>query len=538
MGKSIISGINARNALLNSINKLADTIKVTLGPKGKNVVIANEFLIPYITNDGATIAREIEFDDRLENVGVELVKGVTQSTNELAGDGTTTAIILAQALLQEGLKYIENGYNPLILKSEIEKCIKQLVKEIKKLSNEVKTVEEIKNIAKISCSNNEIGDLIGEAMNKIGLNGNITIEESQSINTTLNIVSGYQLDYGYVSSFLQTDNSKQVADFKNPYILITDYKILSIDIILPVLEKIIEINGNLVIFCESIDDSVLSNLILNKVRNILNITIIKVANEGERRKNILTDIAIITGGNYFSKEAELEFNNITLNNLGKASQIQVYKDKTIIINGNGDEDKFSKYISEIKNQLESQNIEFEKDILKERISRLTGCAAIIKVGALTELELKEKKMKIEDALCSTKAALKEGILPGGEITYLYLSKYLQEKNIGEKVLKHALSVPFKQLLINSGLEYEEIYNKIKNEKFGIGCNVYNNKIVDMKKEGIIDPTAVSRIALESAANIVSLILTTESIVVDTSKETLNKKEFNEEILNNSISGTY
>ncbi len=535
MGKSIISGINARNILLNSINKLADTIKVTLGPKGRNVVIANEFLTPYITNDGATIAREIEFDDRLENVGIELIKGVTQSTNDLAGDGTTTATILAQALLQEGLKYIEDGYNPLILKNEMEECIKKLINEIKKLSSEVKTVDEIKNIARISCNNNEIGDLIGKAMNKIGLNGNITIEESQSVETSLDIVNGYQLDYGYASSFLLTDHSKQVADFTDPYILITDIKISSLDIILPVLEKIIEVNGSLTIFCENIDENVLSNLILNKVRNIINVTVVKIANEGERRKNILTDISVITGGKYISNG---DFNTIDLNDLGRASQIQVYKDRTIVINGNGNKDKINKYIEEIKNQLESQSIDFEKDMLRERISRLTGCAAIIKVGALTELELKEKKMKIEDALCATKVALREGILPGGGITYLHLSNYIKEKNIGEKVIKNALKIPFKQLLINSGLEYEEVYNKIINEDFGIGCNVYNNRIVNMKDEGIIDPTAVSRVALESAVNIVSLILTTENIVVDTSKETFTKKEFNDEILNSSNSGTY
>lgn len=538
MGKNIIRGLEARNALLSGIDKLADTIKVTLGPKGRNVVIDNEFLNPYITNDGATIAREIELDNRLENVGVELIKEVTQNTNDLAGDGTTTATILAQALLHEGLKYIENGYNPLILKEEITECVKDIVDKMKQLSCEIKTIEEIKNIARISCGNNDIGDLIGESMSKIGLNGLITIEESQSTETTLDIVNGYELDYGYASSFLLTDNSKLVADFSDPYILITDSKIDSVDQIVNILEKIIELNGNLVIFCENIDESVLSNLILNKVRNILNVTVVKVADEGEKRKNILKDISIITGGKFISNDLNTNLSDIEISDLGRSLQIQVFKEKTIIINGKGNINEIEHYINQIENQFEKETVDFEKDILKQRLSRLTGSAAIIKVGALTELEMKEKKMKIEDALCSTKAALKEGILPGGAVTYLYLSQYIKDKNIGSKVLKMALEVPFRQLLINSGLDEEKIYNKVIKQDFGIGYDVVSNKIIDMKKNGIIDPTMVERVALEAAANIVSLILTTENIVIDTSKETLTKKELNDELIESSINGSY
>lgn len=538
MGKNIIRGLEARNALLSGIDKLADTIKVTLGPKGRNVVIDNEFLNPYITNDGATIAREIELDNRLENVGVELIKEVTQNTNDLAGDGTTTATILAQALLHEGLKYIENGYNPLILKEEITECVKDIVDKMKQLSCEIKTIEEIKNIARISCGNNDIGDLIGESMSKIGLNGLITIEESQSTETTLDIVNGYELDYGYASSFLLTDNSKLVADFSDPYILITDSKIDSVDQIVNILEKIIELNGNLVIFCENIDESVLSNLILNKVRNILNVTVVKVADEGEKRKNILKDISIITGGKFISNDLNTNLSDIEISDLGRSLQIQVFKEKTIIINGKGNINEIEHYINQIEHQFEKETVDFEKDILKQRLSRLTGSAAIIKVGALTELEMKEKKMKIEDALCSTKAALKEGILPGGAVTYLYLSQYIKDKNIGNKVLKMALEVPFRQLLINSGLDEEKIYNKVIKQDFGIGYDVVSNKIIDMKKNGIIDPTMVERVALEAAANIVSLILTTENIVIDTSKETLTKKELNDELIESSINGSY
>lgn len=538
MGKNIIRGLEARNALLSGIDKLADTIKVTLGPKGRNVVIDNEFLNPYITNDGATIAREIELDNRLENVGVELIKEVTQNTNDLAGDGTTTATILAQALLHEGLKYIENGYNPLILKEEITECVKDIVDKMKQLSCEIKTIEEIKNIARISCGNNDIGDLIGESMSKIGLNGLITIEESQSTETTLDIVNGYELDYGYASSFLLTDNSKLVADFSDPYILITDSKIDSVDQIVNILEKIIELNGNLVIFCENIDESVLSNLILNKVRNILNVTVVKVADEGEKRKNILKDISIITGGKFISNDLNINLSDIEISDLGRSLQIQVFKEKTIIINGKGNINEIEHYINQIENQFEKEIVDFEKDILKQRLSRLTGSAAIIKVGALTELEMKEKKMKIEDALCSTKAALKEGILPGGAVTYLYLSQYIKDKNIGSKVLKMALEVPFRQLLINSGLDEEKIYNKVIKQDFGIGYDVVSNKIIDMKKNGIIDPTMVERVALEAAANIVFLILTTENIVIDTSKETLTKKELNDELIESSINGSY
>lgn len=538
MGKNIIRGVEARDALLSGIDKLADTIKVTLGPKGRNVVIANEFLNPYITNDGATIAREIELDNRLENVGVELIKEVTQNTNDLAGDGTTTATILAQALLHEGLKYVEDGYNPLILKEEITECVKDIVDKMKQLSCEIKTIEEIKNIARISCGNNEIGDLIGESMSKIGLNGLITIEESQSTETTLDIVNGYELDYGYASSFLLTDNSKLVADFSDSYILITDSKIDSVDQIVNILEKIIELNGNLVIFCENIDESVLSNLILNKVRNILNVTVVKIADEGEKRKNILKDISIITGGKFISNDLNINLSDIEISDLGRSLQIQVFKEKTIIINGKGNINEIEHYINQIENQFKKETVDFEKDILKQRLSRLTGSAAIIKVGALTELEMKEKKMKIEDALCSTKAALKEGILPGGAVTYLYLSQSMDDKNIGSKVLKMALEVPFRQLLINSGLDEEKIYNKVIKQDFGIGYDVVSNKIIDMKKNGIIDPTMVERVALEAAANIVFLILTTENIVIDTSKETLTKKELNDELIESSINGSY
>lgn len=530
MSKNIINGKNARNGLLNGINKLADTIKVTLGPKGRNVVISNEFNTPYITNDGATIAREIEFEDRLENVGVELIKGVTQKTNDLAGDGTTTATILAQALLIEGLKYIEKGYNPLILKEEIDTEIKYLIIKLKKLSTNIISVEEIKNIAKISCGNKEIGELIGESMDKIGLNGIITIEESQSIETKLDIVNGYEFEYGYASSYLLNDNNKMMADFSDPYILITDYKINSMDQIVNMLEKVIEINGNLVIICDSIDEQVLSTLILNKLRNIINLTVIKTNNDGENRKNTLNDIAVLTGGKFISCETNESLQNLTINDLGKSSQIKVFKDKTNIINGKGNIEEIKKHIEFIKKQLNNNMTDFEKDLLQNRLSKLTGSAAIIKVGALTELEMKEKKMKIEDALCSTKAALKEGILPGGGIAYLHLSKQIKNNNVGATILKEALQVPFKQLLINSGIIYNDILNQILKEDFGIGYDVITDKLVNMKEKGIIDSTMVERIALESASNIVSLILTTENVVLDISKDSLLKKEINDEII--------
>jgi chaperonin GroEL len=538
MSKNIISGIEARNALLNGINKLADTIKITLGPKGRNVVISNEYSTPYITNDGATIAREIELEDRLENVGVELIKGVSGKTNDLAGDGTTTATILAQALLIEGLKYVEKGYNPLILKEEIDKTVKDIVVKLKGLSTDITSTDEIKNIAKISCGNNEIGDLIGNAMDKIGLNGIITIEESHNTLTKLEIVNGYELNYGYASSYLLTDNSKMVTDFSNPYILITDQKITSIDQIMNILEKVIEVNGNLVIICNTIDESVLSNLILNKLRNIINVSVIKTNDDGENRKNALTDVSIITNGKFISNEANDSLTDISLEDLGRSSQIIIHKDKSSIINGWGIKENTMNHIKSIEKQIQNSVTDFERDTLKERLSKLTGCAAIIKVGALTELEMKEKKMKIEDALCSTKAALKEGILPGGGVTYLYLSKQIKDKTIGSMILKEALQVPFKQLLINSGIIYNDILNKVINSEFGIGYDVLTDEIVDMKKYGIIDSTMVERIALESATNIVSLILTTENIIVDTSKDSLIKKEFNDELLSNSSEGKF
>ncbi len=463
---------------------------------------------------------------------------MTQKTNDLAGDGTTTAAILAQALLIEGLKHVEKGYNPMILKEEIDEGAKLLIEQLKKLSTEIKDIEEIKNIAKISCGNNEIGELIGNAMDKIGLNGIITIEESQSTQTKLNIVSGYELEYGYASSYLLTDNSKMTADFSDPYLLITDQKITAMDQIVNILDKIIELNGNLVIFCDSIDDNILSNLILNKLQNIINVTVVKTNNDGENRKNVLTDIAVLTGGKFISSEIGNSLSNIDINELGRSSQIIVYKDKTNIINGKGDKKAINDHITAIKKQLESNNTDFEKDILKQRLSKLTESAAIIKIGALTELEMREKKMKIEDALCSTKAALKEGILPGGGITYLYLSEQIKKKNIGLLILKKALQAPIKQLLINAGLDHEKIIDEIISNKFGMGYDVTSNKIVDLKKSGVIDSIMVERIALESAANIVSLILTTENIVVDLSKEALTKKEFNDELIESSISGSY
>ncbi len=530
MSKHIIRGLEARNALLNGINKLADTIKVTLGPKGRNVVIANEYTAPYITNDGATIAREIELDNPLENVGVELIKEVTQKTNDLAGDGTTTATILAQAILIEGLKYVKKGYNPLILKNEINIALKFLVEELKKISTDIKDVEEIKNVAKISCGDSEIGNLIGNAMNKIGLNGLITIEESQTTQTTLEIVNGYELDYGYASSYLLTDNAKMVADFKDPYLLITDYKIITMDQIMNILEKVIQINGNMVIICDSIDDNVLSTLILNKARNIIDITIIKTNNDGEKRKNILTDIAILTGGKFINSEINNSLINVELKDLGRASQIKVSKDITHIIYGQGLKKEISQHVELLKNQLMDEKVEFEKEIFSQRLSKFTENAAIIKVGALSKLEMKERKMKIEDALCSTKAALKEGILPGGGVTYLYLAKKIKEKNLGFMILKTSLEMPFKQLLINSGLNYKNILRIIQKKDFGIGYDVTKDKIVDMRKAGIINSTMVERVALESAVSIVSLILTTENVVVDISKESLVKKEINDALI--------
>jgi chaperonin GroEL len=409
---------------------------------------------------------------------------------------------------------------------------------LKKLSTNITTTEEIKNVAKISCGNNEIGDLIGKSMDKIGLNGIISIEESHSTETKLEIVNGYELEYGYASSYLLTDNSKMVADFTDPYILITDQKIISMDQIINILEKVIELNGNLVIICDTIDESVLSNLILNKLRNIINVTVIKTSNDGENRKNALIDVSILTGGRFISSEAKDLLSDLGIEDLGRSSQIRVYKDKANIINGHGLTEEIDDHIKSIEKQIQINSTDFEKDILKQRLSKLTESAAIIKVGALTELEMKEKKMKIEDALCSTKAALKEGILPGGGVTYLYLSKQIDKNTIGYMILKEALQVPFKQLLINSGIIYNDILNKVINKDFGIGYDVTTDKIVNMKENGIIDSTMVERVALESAANIVSLILTTENIVVDVSKESLIKKELNEDLIDSSASGSF
>ena len=522
MAKDIKFGEDARKKLLNGVNKLADTVKVTLGPKGRNVVLDKSFGAPLITNDGVTIAKEIELEDKFENMGAQLVKQVSEKTNDVAGDGTTTATVLAQAMCREGVKNVAAGTDPMAIKRGMDKATVAAVEALRKISVPVNGKDDIARVASISADNEEIGNLIADAMEKVTTNGVITIEESKTSNTELNVVEGMQFDKGYVSPYMVTDTEKMIADMDNPYILITDKKIDNIQEILPLLENVMKMSGKLVIICDDIEGEALSTLILNKLRGVLNVVAVKAPGYGDKRKEMLQDIAVLTGGEVITSDLGLELKDTEITQLGRAKQVKVEKDKTIIVDGNGDKQQIADRVGQIRAQLNEEKSEYEKEKLQERLAKLAGGVAVIGVGAATEVEMKDKKLRIEDALSATKAAVEEGIVAGGGTAYVNIIPEVEkvvntlsnDEKIGARIILKALEEPVKQIAINAGLEPAVILEKVKSEKAGIGFDAKNEQYVDMKKAGIVDPTKVSRSAIQNAESIASMILTTESIVTD------------------------
>ena len=522
MSKEIKFGEDARKKMLDGVNKLADTVKVTLGPKGRNVVLDKSFGAPLITNDGVTIAKEIELDDPYENIGARLVKEVATKTNDIAGDGTTTATVLAQAIIKEGVKNVAAGGDPMAIKRGIDKAVESAVEGLKGISSEINGKEDIARVASISANSNEIGELIAEAMEKVSKDGVITIEESKTATTGLNVVEGMQFDKGYISPYFVTDTDKMETVMENPYILITDKKISNIQEILPLLESLMQQSGKLLIIADDIESEALSTLVLNKLRGVLNVAAVKAPGFGDRRKEMLEDIAVLTGGEVITSDLGLELKDTTIEQLGRAKQVKIQKENTIIVDGAGDKEKLSARVKQIKAQLEETTSEFDKEKLQERLAKIAGGVAVIEVGAATEVEMKEKKLRIEDALSATKAAVEEGIVAGGGTALVNIMPAVEkcldglseEEKIGAKIVLKALEEPVRQIATNAGLEGAVILNKIKSSEDGIGFNAAKEEYVDMKKTGIVDPTKVTRSALQNAASIASMILTTESVVTE------------------------
>ncbi len=526
MAKEIKFGEDARKKLLDGVNKLADTVKVTLGPKGRNVVLDKSFGAPLITNDGVTIAKEIELEDAFENMGARLVKEVSTKTNDVAGDGTTTATVLAQSMIKEGVKNVAAGGDPMAIKRGMDKAVETAVEGLKEISSVVNGKEDIARVASISANNEEIGKLISEAMEKVSKDGVITIEESKTSNTELSVVEGMQFDKGYVSPYMVTDTEKMEAIIDNPYILITDKKISNIQEILPLLENLMQSSGKLVIICDDIESEALSTLILNKLRGVLNVVAVKAPGYGDKRKEMLQDIAILTGGEVITSDLGLELKDTAIEQLGRAKQIKVQKENTIIVDGLGDKEKINERVNQIKAQLVEEKSEYETEKLQERLAKIAGGVAVIGVGAATEVEMKEKKLRIEDALSATRAAVEEGIVVGGGTAYVNVipkvEKVMENLNddekLGAKIVLRALEEPVKQIAVNAGLEPAVILEKVKQSPVGTGFNAKDEVYVDMKKSGIVDPTKVSRSALQNAASIASMVLTTESIVTEKKEE--------------------
>jgi len=526
MAKEIKFGEDARRAMERGINKLADTVKVTLGPKGRNVVLDKKFGAPLITNDGVTIAREIELEDKYENMGAQLVKEVATKTNDVAGDGTTTATLLAQAIIREGLKNVAAGANPMILQRGIRAAVDKAVEEIKRFSKEVESKEAIAQVASISAGDEAIGKLIADAMEKVGNDGVITVEESKSMGTTLEVVEGMQFDRGYVSAYMVTDTEKMIAEYEEPYILITDKKISNIQEILPILEQIVQMGKPLVIIAEDIEGEALATLVLNKLRGTFNCVAVKAPGFGDRRKEMLQDIAILTGGTVISEELGYDLKEATIDLLGRAGKVKVDKENTVIVNGAGKAEDIQNRIKQIKAQLEETDSEFDAEKLQERLAKLSGGVAVIQVGAATETELKERKLRIEDALAATRAAVEEGIVPGGGTVLVdsipAVEKLLQnaegDERTGISIIVRALEEPVRQIAANAGLEGSVIVEKVRAEADGIGFDALNERYVNMIEAGIVDPTKVTRTALQNAASVASMVLTTEGAVVDVEKE--------------------
>lgn len=524
MAKQILFNEEARRALLKGVDTLANAVKVTLGPKGRNVVLDKKFGAPTITNDGVTIARDIELKDTMENMGAQLVKEVATKTNDVAGDGTTTATLLAQAMIREGMRNVAAGANPMVLKRGIELAVKTLVEGIKEQSTPVEGKEAIAQVASISAGDEEVGQLIADAMDKVGKDGVITVEESKGMGTHLSVVEGMQFDRGYISPYMVTDADKMEAVMSDPYILITDRKIGAIADLLPALEKVVQAGKELLIIAEDVEGEALATLVVNKLRGTFRAVAVKAPGFGDRRKAMLEDIAILTGGTVITEDLGRKLDSVTLEDLGSARQVRVAKDETTIVDGAGNADEIKARVAQIRVQYEEATSEFDKDKLQERLAKLAGGVAVIEVGAATEVELKDKKLRLEDALNATRAAVEEGIVAGGGTTYLDIIDKVDALNVegdirtGVQLVKRAIEEPVRQIADNAGLEGSIVVDKVKAAGKGVGFNALTEEYVDMVKSGIVDPAKVTRSALQNAASIAALVLTTEAIVGDEPEE--------------------
>ncbi len=522
MAKEIKFGVEARSALETGVNKLADTVRVTLGPKGRNVVLDKSFGAPLITNDGVTIAKEIELEDPFENMGAQLVKEVATKTNDVAGDGTTTATVLAQAMINEGMKNLAAGANPIILRKGMKKATDCAVDAIKEMSETLQGKEQIAKVAAISAGDDQVGEMVADAMEKVSNDGVITIEESKTMKTELDLVEGMQFDRGYLSAYMATDMDKMEANLENPYILITDKKISNIQEILPLLEQVVQSSAKLLIIAEDVEGEALSTLVLNKLRGTFQVVAVKAPGYGDRRKEMLKDIAILTGGEVITEELGLDLKDTTMDQLGRAKSVKVQKENTIIVDGEGDKAEIDARVSQIRTQIEETTSDFDREKLQERLAKLAGGVAVIRVGAATETEMQEAKLRMEDALAATRAAVEEGIISGGGSAYIHASKKVEklaadmegDEKTGANIILKALESPLRRIAENAGLEGSVIIDKVKAEEPGFGFNALTEQYVNMVENGILDPAKVTRSALQNATSVASTLLTTESVVAN------------------------
>ncbi len=523
MGKIIKFNEDARKALEVGVDTLADAVKITLGPKGRNVVLDRGFGAPMITNDGVTVAKEIELKDPIENLGAQIVKEVATKSNDVAGDGTTTATVLAQALIKEGLKMVASGANPVFIRRGMELASKKVIEELTKRAKKVESNDEIAQVGAISAGDTEIGQLIAQAMEKVGESGVITVEEARSLDTTLDVVEGMQFDNGYLSPYMVSDSERMVVEMDNPFILITDKKISNMKELLPVLEKTVETGRPMLIIAEDVEGEALATLVVNKLRGTLNVAAVKAPAFGDRRKAMLQDIAILTGGEVISEEKGIKLETADINFLGQAKKVRITKDNTVIVDGLGEKDAIQARIGQIKNSIAETTSDYDREKLQERLAKLSGGVAVIKVGAATETEMKERKLRIEDALNATKAAVEEGIVPGGGTILIQIAKAIEdfklegEEGLGVEIVKRALSAPLRQIVINAGIDAGVVIEKVKNSENGIGFDAAKEEYVDMVKAGIIDPAKVTRSAIQNAVSVSSVLLTTE-VAVGNEKE--------------------
>ena len=522
MAKQIKYGVEARKALEAGVNQLADTVRVTLGPKGRNVVLDKSFGAPLITNDGVTIAKEIELQDPYENMGAQLIKEVASKTNDVAGDGTTTATVLAQAMVNEGMKNLAAGANPIVLRKGMKKATDAAVEAIKKMSKPINGKDQIARVAAISASDDEVGTMVADAMEKVSKDGVITIEESKTMKTELDLVEGMQFDRGYLSAYMCTDMDKMEANLDDPYVLITDKKISNIQDLLPLLEQVVKMGARLLIIAEDVEGEALTTLIVNKLRGTFNVVAVKAPGYGDRRKEMLQDIAILTGGTVISEELGLDLKDATMEQLGRAKSVKVQKENTIIVDGMGDKDAISARVSQIRKQIEETTSDFDREKLQERLAKLAGGVAVIRVGAATETEMKEAKLRMEDALNATRAAVEEGIIAGGGSAYVHAAEEVKsvvdglegDEKTGARIILKALEAPLFHIVANAGLEGSVIVNKVKESSVGNGFDAYKEEYVDMIEAGILDPVKVTRSALQNATSVASTLLTTETVVAN------------------------